>query len=170
MNTFIQENRKLLKFYHIALLLAGWVLLILGVSYYPITIFLIGDSFFEAHPIFRLSMVGASFQLVAVGFLGFGIAQLIQFLFDRRPKPGFILRHGSKFLYIYLILALIRMAMTNALLMENWLGAGAGYATSTFWRFVFSIVIFAAKALILVGVSQFLRRLTPIMEEHKSLI
>ena len=99
------------------------------------------------------------------------ITQLIQYLFDSKSKPGFILRHGNKFLYIYMILALIVMVMRNVYAIKYLLYADIANAQILFFSTsITSIVLFAAKALVLIGVAQFLKRLIPIIEEHKTLV
>ncbi len=82
MNTFIQKNKKLLKFYYIALRLSGWILLTLGVSSYAITFVLVKNLGPKAFAVTAINMPLRSSHLILFGILGLGIAQLIQYLFD----------------------------------------------------------------------------------------
>lgn len=171
MNTFIQKNKKLLKFYYTSLRLSGWILLTLGVSSYAITIVLVRNLGTKAFGVTAVNMPLRSLHLILFGLLGLGIAQLIQYLFDSESKPGFILRHGSKFLYIYVALTLIVMIMRNIYTIILLHGNDIENAQILFFSTsITSIVLFAAKALIIIGVAQFLKRLIPIIEEHKSLV
>ncbi len=171
MNAFIQKNKKLLKFYYTALRLSGWILLTLGVCSYAITIVLARNLGAKAFGATALNMPLRASHLILFGLLGLGIAQLIQYLFDSKSKPGFILRHGNKFLYIYVILTLIVMAMRNVYAIKYLLYADIANAQILFFSTsITSVVLFVAKALILIGMAQFLKRLIPIMEEHKTLV
>ena len=171
MNEFIEKNKKLLKFYHTALQLSGWLYLILGLCGYGGIIILartIGSKAFEST---ALNTSFRSSSLILFGLLGLGIAQLIRYLYDRNYKPGFILRHGSKFLYIYIILIFAFMVVRNIVTAKYMADANIQNSNTIYFStLVASIVLFTAQALILIGVAQFLKRVMPIIEEHKSLV
>jgi len=171
MNTFIEKNRKFLKFYHVALRLSGWILLTLGLCSYGIAILIARNLGPTVLGVTALNMPLSSLDLILFGLLGLGIAQLIHYLFDCDCKPGFILRHGSKFLYAYVILILIMVAIRNIYTVKYLIDSDIKNSQSLFFATsITSIVLFAAKALILIGVAQFLKRIMPIIEEHKSLV
>lgn len=171
MNTFIQQNKKLFKFYYYALRLAGWILLTLGICCLPIGIIMIRNLGPKGYAISAMNMPLRSLHFILFGLLGLGIAQLIQYLYKSGDKPGFILRHGSKFLHIYVVLILIIMVTRNVATIQYLTHNDIKheqilYISTT----VTSAVLFAAKALILIGVAQFLKRLLPMIEESKTLV
>lgn len=171
MKTFIEKYKKLLKFYHIALRLSGWLLLILGICSYGIKLILVKNLGASTMGIMALNMPLGSFDFILFGLLGLGIAQLIRYLFDSECSPGCILRHGGTFLYAYVVLILIVMAIRFVFTMDYLRDSDIQNAQSLFFvTSVTSVVLFAAKALILIGVAQFLKRIMPIIEEYKSLV
>ena len=171
MNAFIQKNKKLLKFYYVALRLSGWILLTLGVCSYGIIIFLARNLGAETFGAIAVNMPLNSLHLILFGILGLGIAQLIQYLFDSESKPGFVLRHGNKFLYIYVVIIFIAMAVRNVYAIKHLLYADISNAQFLFFATsITSVILFAAKALVIIGVAQFLKRLLPVIEEHKTLV
>lgn len=171
MSTFIQKNKKLLEFYYIALRLSGWILLTLGVCGSAIVIVIVRNLGVEAFSVTMINMPLRALHLILFGLLGLGIAQLIQYLYDPKSKAGFILRHGNKFLYLYVVALLIVMIIRNVRTIKYLSYADIEHGQLLFFSTsVTSVILFAAKALILIGVAQFLKRLLPIIEEHKSLV
>jgi len=171
MNAFIQKNKKLLKFYYIALRLSGWILLTLGVCSYAIIIVLGRTLRVEAIVATSINIRLGGSHLILFGLLGLGIAQLIKYLYDSKSKAGFILRHGNKFLYLYVIAILILMVIRNVYTIKYLSSIDIEheqllYCSTT----ITSIVLFAAKGLVLIGVGQFLRRILPIIEESRTLV
>lgn len=171
MNTFIKKNEKFLKFYYIALRLSGWILLTLGISSFAITIILTSYLGPEAFGVTAINMPLRSLHLILFGILGLGIAQLIKYLYIDTSKPGFVLRHGSKFLYIYVALILGVMVMRNVITITYLQSGDIKNAKILFLSTsITSLVLFAAKALILIGIGQFLKRIMPVIEESKTLV
>ena len=171
MNAFIQKNKKLLNFYYTALRLSGWILLTLGTCSYAIIIAIARNLGVEAVSVTAVNMPLKSLHLILFGLLGLGIAQLIQYISDPNSKPGFILRHGNKFLYVYVILTLIVMVMRNVYAVKYLTNVDVRNAQVLFFATsITSFVLFAAKALILIGVAQFLKRVMPIIQESKTLV
>ena len=171
MNTFIEKNRTWLKFYHAALRLSGWLLLTLGVCSFGITMILSRNLEVEAFAVTAINMPLGSSEFILFGLLGLGIAQLIRYLFNPDCQPGFILRHGKKFLYGYVVLILIYMVVRSIITIQYLMNSDVENAQSLFLATsMASIILFAAKALILVGIGQFLKRIMPVIEEHKSLV
>ncbi len=171
MNTFIENNKQFFKFYYAALRLSGWLLLILGFCSTGITMLLARMFRPEVFAIAVINMPLIPLDFILFGLLGLGIAQLIRYLFDSDLKPGIILLHGSKFLYAYVILILIMLAIRNIYTIKYMMDRDINNSQSLLVvTSIASIVLFAAKALILIGIAQFLKRITPIIEEHKSLI
>ena len=171
MNAFIEKNQKLFKFYYIALRLSGWILLTLGVCGYALTIILVRNLGIKAYGAIAINMPLRSLHLILFGILGLGIAQLIQYLHGEKSEPGFILRHGSKFLYAYVALILAVMIMRNVTTVMHLQNSDVKNASLLYFSTsITSVVLFAAKALILIGVGQFLKRIMPVIEESRTLV
>jgi len=172
MNSFIEKNKKLLKFYHAALRLSGWVLLTLGLGSGIFALLIVRNIGINKAGITSLFEISSQpLDFILLGLLGLGIAQLIRFLVDDECKLGFILRHGSKFLYAYIIVislvTAIRIIFTIIYIMNS---DGDDKLGLLFGISISSIVLIGAKALILIGLAQFLKRIIPVIEEHKSLV
>lgn len=171
MNQFIKDNKKFLKFYYAVLRLAGWILLMLGLCSYGITILIARNLGTSALGAVALNMPLRSLEFILFGLLGLGIAQLIRYLFDPEGDPGFILRNGHRFIYAYVVLILTVMVIKNIVtiqyLTRNTIENSLGIYTVTFAS---SIILFAAKALILIGLAHFLKRIIPVIQESKTLI
>jgi len=169
MNAFIRKNEKLLKFYYVVLRLSGWLLLTFGLCSSVIFIVLARnyDPWITEQMLKITSL--SCFNLMFLGLLGIGLAQLIRYLFDSNYKPGLILRHGDKFIYAYVIIVLI-MAIIHFVHFIQYLRVREEAHLLFLAASINYMVYFVAKALILIGIAQFLKRLMPIIEEHKSLV
>jgi len=170
MNEFIQKNKKLLKFYYTALRLSGWMLLIFVICSSIVSIVVAKNS----TPMIKeqiLTMVPMSyFTLTFLALFGIGLAQLIRYLFDSNYKPGSILRHGDKFLYAYVVFTLI-VATIHFIDFVQFLRMSDMEPQFIFLsNSITYFVYFVAKAIVLIGMAQFLRRLMPMIEESKSLV
>ncbi len=171
MNEFIEKNKKLLKFYHIALRLSGWLHLILGLCGYGFLIILARNLPSENLVISAFKILSRASSLILFGLLGLGIAQLIRYLYDRNYKPGFILRHGSKFIYIHIVLTFAFLVIRKTYEVQYLANSDIQNSNAIYFStLITSIVFLTARALILIGVAQFLKRAMPIIEEHKSLV
>jgi hypothetical protein len=98
--------------------------------------------------------------------LMFGIYQLIRYAFDKDcDKPGFVLRHAHILIYGYIVFDVVAEILLATI--------GCEYSIQTdLFRSGGSMRFFLlpAKLIILAGVAEFLRRLMPVIEEHKSTI
>ena len=176
MNNFIEQHKKFLKFYHVALRLSGWILLTLGIGVSGFYTFLIVRNI-GINKVGIISLVRILWfylDFILLGLLGLGLAQLIRYLVDDKYKSGFILRHGDKILYAYtilfLIVSLIGFVFTTNSIASVVHSVGEKPEDMVFVQLFISIVLFSAKALIIIGLAEFLKRIMPVIEEHKSLI
>ncbi len=170
MKTFIEDYKKLLQFYDAALRLSGWLLLTLGVCSFVITLILVRSLGTQAFAVTAINMPLKPSEFILFGLLGLGIAQLIRYLLTD-CKPGFILRHGCKLLYIYALVIFYFTLMRNIYTIVYLKNADTENTASLFVvTSIASLVLCAAKALILIGLAQFLKRIMPVIEEHKSLV
>ncbi len=161
MNTFIEKNKGLLKFYCVAARIIGWVLLITaGIRTVEI---LSGYSSFSIPFVMPITFL----IRILIGLVVLGVAQFIRYLFETEYKPGWILRHGEKILYLYAVLRVIRIVFLFFVDART-MGDSIYYSP---WGFLVDNVLpVVASALILVGLAQILRRVMPIIEESKTLV
>jgi len=161
MKKFLEENKGLLKFYCIAAQIIGWVLLITAGTW---TVSILSGYSRSSMP---SVMPIAIFIRILVGLVVLGVAQFIRYLFETEYKPGWILRHGEKILYLYAALRVIRIAFLFFLDAKK-MGDSVYYSP---WGFlVLNGLPVVAGALILVGLAQILRRVMPVIEESKTLV
>ena len=171
MNELIEKNRRLLRFCCDALRSIGQVVLLLGVlSVCGITtsVLLSKFGYWHAPKAFKMiiAMPLAAFNIFFIGIGILGLAQFIRYLVERNYKPGWILRHGDMFFYLYALLTILSVVWVYAI-------APSDRSPDMYRRVpVILGVVFttAVKVLILVGLGQILRRLLPIIEESKSLV
>ncbi len=161
MNTFIENNKGLLKFYCVTARIIGWVLLITAGNQTVST--LSGHSSFSIPFVMPITI----FIHMLIGLVVLGVAQFIRYLFETEYKPGWILRHGEKVLYLYAVLRVIRIVF---LFFVNARTMGDSIYYSPWGFLVLNGLPVVASALILVGLAQILRRVMPIIEESKTLI
>lgn len=103
--------------------------------------------------------------LVFPAFLLLGIEQLIKCLIDFDFKPNWILRFGDKIIYIY-----VGFLFINFIYKSMW-----AHKMFSFDEIVLQILVPSAistfiKILIWTGTGLFVKRIIPIIEEHKSLV
>ena len=177
--TFIEKNRKLLKSYCLAARIIGWVLLIqgnIGVVLLALPIISIADWHISSLPYVHFMLI-VILQFMFLGLLLLGVAQFLRYLFESEYHPGWILRNGTKILYVcavilvsvhflqyFLSLPMINNAKVSLPMIDNaeglsLLGLLLSFASPAM-----------AKALILIGLGRVLSRVMPIIEEHKSLV
>ena len=161
MNEFIEKNKGLLRTYCVAARIIGWVLLITTGTWMVST--LSGYSSFSLPFVMPITI----FIRILVGLVILGVAQFIRYLFETEYKPGWILRHGEKILYLYAALRIIRITFLFFVDAKR-MGDPIYYSP---WGFLEANGLpVVASALILVGLAQILRRVMPIIEESKSLV
>ena len=170
MNEVIEKNRRLLHFYCETLRTIGSVILILGLIGGSVMTFIALSSKFGYWPAakpFNLVLIAwlPSYLKAIVFWTGIlGLAQFIKYLFENNYKPGWILRHGDMFFYLYALLTILEAVwiyMTNYHSPSFAIRVNMGFVT------VFSIVV---KVMALVGLGRILRHLMLIIEESKTLV
>ena len=171
MNEFIEKNRRSLRFLCDALHSIGQVILILGMlgSFAIITFLLLSKFGYWQAPegfkmILKMMPLGA-FNILFIGIGVLGLSQFIKYLVDKDYKPGWILRHGELFCYLYALLTVLSVV---------WVYTTHPFDHSEHMNKDFPIIIVvfstSVRVLILVGLGQILRRILPIIEESKTLV
>jgi len=175
MTSRIEASRPLLRFYQTAARVVGWVLLVGGMVW--LALFVLGilaavDAAGEMHwPGLSRNVVYA-FLTFAVGFaipglLALLVGQLISHVLDAEGKPGWMLRHGTWFLYGF-ALVLIGQAVLIATGWEIPTSADPDRAGLLFIGP--SVVPLLAKVLVCVCLGHILGWVLPIIDESKALV
>ncbi len=166
MNEFIAKNKRLLKFYYIAALIMGWILIVLT------TVKTAG--IINLWRISRYTVVITSIALqlvfgqIILGILLLAVAQFIRFLTSHSYEPGRLLRYIDKLIYLYAIGKVAQMIFLYIRLETQAENAGSHF--SVWGSFSIYAVPAIAWVLILVGLGLILKRSIPVIEESKTLV
>jgi len=167
MNEVIEKNKRLLKFYCTAVRIIGWCILLVA-AIIIIAEMVSGGRLIDAKGVLRLYMLeGLLFRYMLPAFLALLVAQFIRYLYEVEHQPGWILRHGDKILYVYAFIVVLNAIWQHVyfvLLQHSDIG------TSKLLYVFLTVLLTGAKALILVGFAQILRRVIPVIEESKTLV
>jgi hypothetical protein len=164
MNTFIQQNKDLLRLYCVGAQIIGWLLL--AVSPLGTIAALSGDPSFNENALVILYVLQRiTLNPIILGLLLLGTAQFIRFIYETEYKPGWILQNGSMILYAAAFIVLMSCIINYLYLVFSF-----PMKTLHFIRFLTSFMPALAKILILVGLGKILRRVLPVIEESKTLI
>jgi hypothetical protein len=169
MNTFIEKNISWLEFYSAASRILGWTMI------FSVCLFifagLMGVNWGltwevpEERSVF-LSILGMiienTFNWLPVGIILLGVGQLIKFICEDAYKMPWLLRNGAKILYIFAVLAFSRSFIFY--FYQDMMHVNLQI------HVIKTIYFLLADILILVGLGNILKRVLPIIEEHKSLI
>ncbi len=170
MNEIIEKNRRLLRFYCETLRTIASVILILQlIAVCAMTIFALLSKFGLWPGTKPFNMVIITFlpsYLKAIFFwIGIlGLAQFVRYLYENDYLPGWILRHGDMFFYLYALLTILEVV---------WIYMTNDHSPSLYTQAIKisgSVLGTAVKVMVLVGLGQILRHLMPVIEESKSLV
>ena len=161
MNTFIENNKKWLIFYANMARIIGWVLIILSAMPSLLIPYMISGAFRE-YPggITRMTgpLIEVLFIRLPLGIIVLGVAQLIRYVSDNQYQPGWLLRHGSGILYLFAIL------MISGQIVRYWVD------THSLLYIEINSLAYVAVTLILIGLGKILKRIMPVIEEHRTLV
>ena len=167
MNEIIEKNKGLLKFYCTVIRIIGWCILLVAAIIITANI-LSGGRFIDAKGVYRLYMLeGLLFRYMLPAFLALLVAQFIRYLYEVEHQPGWILRYGDKILYIYAVMVVLNAIWQHVYFV--FLQHGDLGISKLFYVFL-TVLLTGAKALILLGFAQILRRILPVIEESKTLV
>jgi hypothetical protein len=170
MNTFIEQNKKLLLFYYWVARIGGWVFLSMAsLTFFGKFVALtsrIGDM--EEFRRFCEHDVpwGMFSDVLPTGILILGVSQLIWYLLDTDHQSRWILRNAHQLLYLYTAILIGCYCWIGISEVQAHLNEPHDFPLRAIMIAVFIVV----KLLALIGVAELLRRLLPIIEEHRSLI
>jgi hypothetical protein len=156
-----------LRFFCIILELIGWLLIIGGAMW---LMYILSGGKPASENLNEISTILTiiswfSFDFAFIGLMAVILAHLARYIFDKNFRRGILLNSGDKILYLFAV-------FTVAWAIFRWF-----YYLKTIpdlnWRILLAQPLFLptiAKVLVLVCIAQILKRILPIIEEHKSLV
>ena len=164
MNEFIEKNKRLLNIYCVTARVIGWTILVAVGVWVALILAGLGGSNQDSKGFLLRSVPAFIFAYMLPGLITLGVAQFMQYLFEREYRPGWILRYGDKILYLYAVAQIVFDVLRHVHAVKI-------FAHLQVWPMtVLPMLLLAAKVLILVGLAQMLRRLLPVIEESKTLV
>ncbi len=172
MNTFIEENKKLLRNCYVWANVVGWFLLVLG-CWSIVGVFIelwtrLGDwGVFKEY--WLASAPWGNFNGAPLGLLALGIGQFTKFIYDEDYKPGMVLRNADKLIYIYIVLFVLSLIIRFITGFPHW----------EYWwvhrvELIISVLshIFTGVGItmLLIAVALILKRVMPVIEESRTLV
>jgi hypothetical protein len=168
MNEFIEKNKRLFKFYASAAKFIGWSVFLTTLCIIIIELLSRGRFIGIEGFYLRFHMVGGIlFRYLLPVVLALLISQLIRYIIEPEYNYGWILRYGDNILYIYAALVVLNAIWQH---IYYFMSLHSNYGPSMFLYVFDSVLLTLAKVLILAGLGQILKRIIPIIEEHKSLV
>lgn len=168
MSEFIEKNRRLLHFLCGSLQTVGKVILVLGLLCVgTVTALVLLSKFgsWRAPEGLKLIMLMplSAFHIFFIGIGLLGLGQFINYIVESDYKPGWILRHGETFFYLYALLSILSVVWAYTI--------GMGDRAETKVVSVIPVVfITSVKVLVLVGLGRIFRYLMKVVEESKTLV
>ena len=168
MNNFIEQNRRLLRIYCLLAKIFGTVLAVVGclavMGHSVALVSRVGS--WDYFRDYFINVPWGVISFLPTGYLVLGLAQFLRYSLDSEYQPGWILRNAVKFAYLYAIVLVIWIITVHVV---------TDYRVEQKWyNFVYHILSYifygGAKVILLVGLAQILKRVMPIIEEHKSLV
>ncbi len=170
MNAFIQQNKKLFKFYYLAARVIGWLIILLGCSGFLILLIKLcqvgwGQSF--SIPGTQGVFVRSWFKLITTGLITLGVAQFIRYLLDVKYHAGWLLRYGNKILYAFALFVVWNIYVGIHIYFRS-----AAITDIEVWllNVLPMLLLNSAKILVMVGLAQVLKRVMPMIEESRTLV
>lgn len=170
MNTFIEQNKKLMLFYYWVARIGGWVFL----SMASLTFFgkfsalasRIGDM--EEFRRFCEHDVpwGMFSDVLPTGVLILGVSQLIWYLLDTDHPARWVLRNAHQLLYLYTAILLVYYCWAGILDVQSVINEPYDFL----YRMILFTMFILVKLLALVGVAELLRRMLPVIDESRTLV
>jgi hypothetical protein len=168
MNTFIEQNKGMLRICYIAAIIIGWLLLALGCLVLVKHFFELIERMDDFGDFKEYYFYGLPWDLIhgiPVGLLALGIGQLIRYVYDENYKAGWILRNVQKLIYTYAVLFGVSIIFSTFMALPYW----DHWAEITI-RLLGAIIWGTGVILLLIGIALISKRIMPIIEESKTLV
>ena len=174
MESFVTENKRLLRFYWKTAHSFGWGLLLAAILLSLVFTFLIlvlnyaegQREWTDLNKTIYYAITGMLYNFVVPGLISLCISQMIRFIIEVEYKGGWILRHGHWILYGSGIAILGRVIMAANFISKTSCPNYLMVLTSG----TFSVIPTLAKSMILFGLGEILRRVLPIIDESRTLV
>ena len=170
MNTFIEQNKKLLLFYYWAARIGGWIFLSiasLAVVGHSIALVSRMSDWDEFHRYCQHDLPWGMFSdVLPTGLVVIGISQLIWYLLDADHQARWILRHAYKLLYIYTAILIVYYCWAGTIDVRSHINEPHDYP----WRMILLVMFVLVKLVALIGVAETLRRMLPVIDESRTLV
>lgn len=170
---FLTENKWLLRLCSGAARFCGLLLLLgTGVLAAVMAVVTMSDSkglgaMTEAHSELLLAIP----HILFYAFLALILAEFISYLLAEQGEPKWILRHGDKIIYAYvlytIVMAIISVAQLRAV--DREMGPVVSLRERHLWL-AFTIAFIVVRILIWIGIAIALRKVVPIIRESKTLV
>ncbi len=168
MNTFIEENKRLLRACYLSATIIGWLLLAFGCSAvvgHSLALYTRIGNWEIFKDYYFYSVPWNVINGVPIGLLALGIGQFIRYVYDNNYKPGWFLRNAQGLLYIFAVLFGVSIIFTTIVAFPYW----NHWAEITI-RLLGAIIWGIGKVLLLVAAALILKRIMPVIEESKTLV
>jgi hypothetical protein len=169
-HTFIEKNKRYLRFCSYVAQFSGLLLLLLGfISLVSILWNLCPTDRLPKYDVTAFVYKNISpyiFRFVFPGLFLLGINQLIKCVTDINFKPNWILKFSDKIIYLYVAFLIINFTLFSIYPTEAIVASPHHYLATLIPSAIFTSV----KALLWVGMAKVLRGIVPIIQESKSLI
>jgi hypothetical protein len=170
MNTFVEQNKKLLVFYYWAARIGGWVFLTVAfaaVFGHSVALTSRMGDMNEFHRYWQHDTPwGMVSDVLPTGLLILGVSQLIWYLLETDHKPRWILRHAHHLIYLYTAILIVYYCWRGT--MDVMAHYNEPYDFP--WRMILLAVFIGVKLLALIGVAEILRRMLPMIDESRTLV
>jgi len=164
----MDKKLKLLSGFCTAIACIGWTLII-GGCFWLVVFFTQANT--GASPglgeiqflFYGISAVSFDFFFVGLGAII--VARLVKFIIERESKPTLMLRCGDKIFYLFAVLGILWAVFRHLIF-----AAAIEDATARFLYEQPALLPTLGKAIILILLGQILKRLPPVIQEHKTLV
>ena len=169
MNEFIEQNKRLLKFYCTAAQIIGWLLIVGGIFWFILTASSYETNLAERPEGLMYLISSMLFDFVLPGLIALGVMQFIRYVFGDTGKPGRLLGMADWLFYLYAVFLILKTYF-KYVLYSVWYAEAISLETSRLLFVQPFLLPTLAKVMILVGLAQILRRILPVIEESKTLV
>jgi hypothetical protein len=185
MTKFIEQHEGLLKFYCITTRILGWLLLLMGgIGFLMLAIYIAQEHGLVSTKLTPDGSAGIFLRSAGIflrsagictkfGLLSIGASQFIRYLFDNQSQQGWLLRFGSIILWIFAIFELLGMVSGSVYLLSQDMTYHKSSGILPYGQLLIlipMILLNVAKALVLIGLAQILKRVMPVIAESRTLV
>lgn len=165
---FIEKNKRLLVGYSIVLRTLGWILL--GMGGIGVVLLIIDSTRTGGNVDLRgtFGMLKRSNSMyISIAMVSLGFAQLVRYLCGNVHKMGLLLRYSEKILYLCAIIAIWNVGVLIWIKATGRFGGNSSIYSYLITYFLPILLYKITKALILVGLGQFVKHFIAAIEHTR---